>query len=98
MQIVEFTASSLRFADSLPDAAPADGFVWVYLDRTEFVRRQAELQAAAHELGAVEVDPDETVGRRGVGQAVGEAQAAGGEFDDLHQVTMGRQAGGVASK
>ena len=51
MQIVEFTASSLRFADSLPDAAPADGFVWVYLDRTEFVRRQAELQAAAQRLG-----------------------------------------------
>ena len=47
MQIVEFTASSLRFADSLPDAAPADGFVWVYLDRTEFVRRQADQQAAA---------------------------------------------------
>lgn len=51
MQIVEFTASSLRFADSLPEAAPADGFVWVYLDRTEFVRRQAELQAAAQRLG-----------------------------------------------
>lgn len=51
MQIVEFTAGSLRFADSLPAAAPPDGFVWVYLDRTEFVRQQAELQSAAQRLG-----------------------------------------------
>ena len=62
------------------------------------LRRGLQFGLAANELGAVEVDPDEAVGRRGVGQAVGEAQAAGGEFDDLHQVTMGRQAGGVASK
>ncbi|MDO5692006.1 MAG: magnesium transporter CorA family protein [Pseudomonadota bacterium] len=51
MQIVEFTAGSLRFADHLPDAVPADGFVWVYLDRTDFIRHQAELQAAAQRLG-----------------------------------------------
>ncbi len=51
MQIVEFTAGSLRFLEQFPDAAPADGFVWVYLDRTEFIRHQAELQAAAQRLG-----------------------------------------------
>ena len=51
MQIVEFTAGSLRFVDDVPDVAPADGFVWIYLDRTEFVRHQAELQSAAQRLG-----------------------------------------------
>ena len=51
MHIVEFTAGSLRFVDAVPDSAPADGFVWIYLDRTDFVRHQAELQAAAQRLG-----------------------------------------------
>ncbi|MDO5626501.1 MAG: magnesium transporter CorA family protein [Pseudomonadota bacterium] len=51
MHIVEFTAGSLRFGDTVPEAAPADGFVWIYLDRTDFVRRQGELQSAAQQLG-----------------------------------------------
>ena len=51
MHIVEFTAGSLRFADAVPAAAPADGFVWIYLDRTDFVRHLADVQAAAQRLG-----------------------------------------------
>ena len=51
MHIVEFTAGSLRFVDALPATAPADGFVWVYLDRTAFVRHAAELRAAEQRLG-----------------------------------------------
>ena len=51
MHIVEFTAGSLRFADTLPAQAPGDGFVWVYLERSEFLRHQAALQAAAQALG-----------------------------------------------
>lgn len=51
MQIVEFTAGSLRFVDQLPATAPPDGFVWVYLDRADFIRQQAVLQDAAQRLG-----------------------------------------------
>ena len=51
MHIVEFTAGSLRFVDAVPEHAPADGFVWVYLDRAEYIERQAELQSAAQRLG-----------------------------------------------
>ena len=51
MHIVEFTGGSLRFADAVPAAAPADGFVWIYLDREDFARHLPELQEAAHRLG-----------------------------------------------
>lgn len=51
MQIVEFTADSLRFSDALPAQAPADGFVWVFLDRDEFETHEALLQQAAQQLG-----------------------------------------------
>ncbi|MDO9115977.1 MAG: magnesium transporter CorA family protein [Polaromonas sp.] len=51
MQIVEFTADSLRFSDALPGQAPADGFVWLFLDRDEFETHQALLQQAALQLG-----------------------------------------------
>ena len=51
MQIVEFTADSLRFSDTLPAQAPADGFVWLFLDREEFETHQALLQQAALQLG-----------------------------------------------
>ena len=51
MQIVEFTAGSLRFADAVPPQAPADGFVWIYLERPELAARLPELQAAAQRLG-----------------------------------------------
>ncbi len=51
MQIVEFTADSLRFSDTLPAQAPADGFVWLFLDREEFDTQQPLLQQAAQQLG-----------------------------------------------
>ena len=51
MQIIEFTGDSLRFADTLPTQAPADGFVWVYLDREEFETHRPRLQQAAQSLG-----------------------------------------------
>ena len=38
----------------------------------------------AHEVGAVEVDPDKAVVRRALGRRIDKAQAAGGEFDDVH--------------
>jgi len=51
VHIVEFTAGSLRFVDAAPERAPDDGFVWIYLDRTDFVRHLADVQAAAQRLG-----------------------------------------------
>ena len=51
MQIIEFTGDSLRFADALPAQAPAEGFVWVFLDREEFDTHRAGLQQAAQSLG-----------------------------------------------
>ena len=51
MHIVEFTAGSLRFVDAAPERAPDDGFVWIYLDRTDFVRNLDDVQAAAQRLG-----------------------------------------------
>ena len=51
MQIIEFTGDSLRFADTLPTHSPADGFVWVYLDREEFETHRPRLQQAAQSLG-----------------------------------------------
>ncbi|MBX3654124.1 MAG: magnesium transporter CorA family protein [Ramlibacter sp.] len=51
MQIIEFTADSLRFVDSIPARAPGDGFVWIFLDRDEFEGQRAQLQQAAHQLG-----------------------------------------------
>ena len=51
MQIVEFTAGSLRFAEGVPAQAPADGFVWVYLDRAEYLARAVDLQGIAQRLG-----------------------------------------------
>lgn len=51
MNIVEITAASLRFADALPEAAPEDGFVWIYLDRAELPALAAQVQQAAQRLG-----------------------------------------------
>ena len=51
MQIVEFTADSLRFSDALPERAPSDGFVWIFFDRDEFETHQPLLQQAAQQLG-----------------------------------------------
>ena len=51
MQIIEFTGDTLRFTDTLPAQSPADGFVWVYLDREEFETHRPHLQQAAQSLG-----------------------------------------------
>ncbi len=51
MQIIEFTADSLRFADALPAQAPADGFVWVFLDRDEFEAQRPQLQEVCQKVG-----------------------------------------------
>ena len=51
VQIVEFTADSLRFSDTLPAQAPSDGFVWLFLDRDELEAHEALLNQAAQQLG-----------------------------------------------
>lgn len=51
MQIIEFTADSLRFSDALPAQAPSDGFVWIYFDRDEFDTHKPLMQQAARQLG-----------------------------------------------
>ncbi len=51
MQIIEFTFDSLRFVDAVPTQAPANGFVWVLLDRDEFETTLAQLQTAAQGIG-----------------------------------------------
>jgi len=51
MQIVEFTDASLRFVDTVPDQAPLDGFVWIFLEQQEFETAQAQIQQAALKLG-----------------------------------------------
>jgi len=51
VHILEFTSDILRFLDEFPANAPQDGFIWVYLDRTELALEQARLQEAAHRLG-----------------------------------------------
>ena len=51
MQIVEFTRGTLRFLDSVPNHPPAEGFVWIYLDRENLQQALPSLQAAAHRLG-----------------------------------------------
>ncbi len=51
MQIVEFTAGSLRFVDEAPAQPPEDGFVWVFLERAEFTATLTTQQALAERLG-----------------------------------------------
>ncbi len=51
MRIVEFTAGTLRFLDQLPAAAPATGFVWVYLEREALESEASRVQQAAQSLG-----------------------------------------------
>ena len=51
MQTIEFTADSLRFVDAPPAQPPAEGFVWVFLDRDDFEKYHPQLQQAAQHLG-----------------------------------------------
>ena len=51
MQIIEFTADSLRFVDAAPAKPPADGFVWLFMEQNEFEAAQGQIQQAAINLG-----------------------------------------------
>jgi magnesium transporter len=51
MQIIEFTLDSMRFLEAVPDRAPDNGFVWMYLDRDDFVQHLPQVQQAAQRLG-----------------------------------------------
>jgi Mg2+ and Co2+ transporter CorA len=51
LQIVEFGAGTLRFLDHLPQRAPEDGFVWIYLEREHLEQDLPVLQRAAATLG-----------------------------------------------
>ena len=51
MHIVEFGAGTLRFLEQVPAQAPADGFVWIYLERESLDEEMAVVQAAAQSLG-----------------------------------------------
>src|SRR5437868_11919950 len=51
MQIVEFAGGTLRFLEAVPPQAPADGFIWIYLDREDLRAGLPQLQAATLGLG-----------------------------------------------
>ncbi|MFC5497117.1 magnesium transporter CorA family protein [Caenimonas terrae] len=51
MQIVEFGGGTLRFLEAIPERPPADGFIWVYLERESLRSHLASLQHAAQRLG-----------------------------------------------
>jgi len=51
MQIVEFTRGTLRFLDAVPQQAPPDGFVWIFLDRDQLPGAWPAVQSAAARLG-----------------------------------------------
>jgi Mg2+ and Co2+ transporter CorA len=51
MHIVEFAGGTLRFLETVPDRPPADGFVWIYLDRESLRGNLPTLQHAAQRLG-----------------------------------------------
>lgn len=51
MQIVEFGAGTLRFLEHPPEAPPAAGFVWIFLDREELETSLATLQKATLAIG-----------------------------------------------
>ena len=51
MKIVEFTSESLYFREDLPSAIAGEGFIWIFLDRTELPAHWPLLQQAAQNLG-----------------------------------------------
>ena len=51
LHIVEFAAGTLRFLDALPERTPADGFIWVYVERESLEDSLPQLQRAAQLLG-----------------------------------------------
>ena len=51
MKIVEFTTDSLYFREDLPASIVSEGFVWIFLERSELTEQWPLLQQAAHSLG-----------------------------------------------
>ena len=51
MHLVEFTADSLRFVETPPEAAPEHGFLWIFLGRDELSGAWPLLQQAAQCIG-----------------------------------------------
>lgn len=51
MNIVEFSAGTLRFLEAVPSRAPTDGFVWIYLERESLRGQLGTLQGAAQRIG-----------------------------------------------
>ena len=51
MHIVEFAGTTLRFVESVPEHPPANGFIWIYLERESLRTHLATLQHAAQRLG-----------------------------------------------
>ncbi len=51
MHIVQFGAGTLRFLEEVPSQVPADGFVWIYLERESLDDEMSVLQQAAQQLG-----------------------------------------------
>lgn len=51
MHIVEFAAGTLRFLEKVPAHAPANGFIWIYLERESLEQEIGALQQAAQSLG-----------------------------------------------
>ncbi|MES2784880.1 MAG: magnesium transporter CorA family protein [Pseudomonadota bacterium] len=51
MQIVQFTAGTLRFLDQLPAAQPESGFIWIYVEREALATQLPQLQQAAQRMG-----------------------------------------------
>lgn len=55
MQIVEFGAGTLRFLQEPPAQAPANGFVWIFLEREELETQLPALQQATQALGGTTI-------------------------------------------
>jgi magnesium transporter len=51
MQVITFTQGSLQFLEQLPQVAPIDGFVWVFVDRETFSTQLPKLQSLAQQVG-----------------------------------------------
>ena len=51
MHIVEFAGTTLRFLESVPEQPPANGFIWIYLERESLRTHLTTLQRAAQRLG-----------------------------------------------
>jgi magnesium transporter len=51
MQIVEFASGTLRFLEAVPEQAPENGFIWIYLERESLRSHLSTLQHACQRLG-----------------------------------------------